>query len=76
MTRRSNAPYWILTRYGGQCANPRCRRGIKKGEEALYFPDTCRLLCNWEPCGRRAKPEVDVVAARSAKEGADNERAK
>ena len=58
MAKRSTAPYWILTRYGGQCANPQCRRGIRKDEEALYFPDTCRLLCNWEPCGRRAELEM------------------
>lgn len=58
MPRRSKAPYWITTHYGGRCNNPDCRRGIKKGETALYFPATRTLLCSWEPCGPRADEEM------------------
>lgn len=48
--RRSNAPYWITTHYGGKC--DKCGFGIKKGETALYFPDTRNLLCAGDGCGK------------------------
>ena len=58
--RRSNAPYWIRTRYGGKCES--CRYGIKKGEEALYYPATKTILCAGQECGRRAWREMQEEA--------------
>jgi hypothetical protein len=58
--RRSNAPYWIIARYGGRCSNPQCQRGVKKGEEILYYPATKTFLCCYEPCGRKAQTDMDA----------------
>jgi hypothetical protein len=58
MTRRNLAPYWIRAHYGGQCSNPECRRGVKKGEDILYFPATKTFLCCYETCGQRAEREI------------------
>ena len=58
MTRRSNAPYWILTRYGGKC--DRCKLGIKKGEEALFYPATRVLLCAGQDCGRKEQRDMEL----------------
>ena len=65
MTRRTTGPYWIRANYGGRCANPSCGRGVKKGEDVLYFPATRRVLCCWEPCGPKA---YDEMKQRSANE--------
>ena len=58
--RRSYAPYWIKARYGGQCSNPQCLRGIKKGEDILYYPATKKVLCCYEPCGQQAQRDMDA----------------
>ena len=63
--RRTNAPYWIKTIYGGQCHG--CRRGIKKGESALYFPESKRLFCCYEPCGPKAEGELKAKAEEVAR---------
>ena len=60
MSRRSNAPYWITAHYGGKCSNPQCGRGVKKGEEILYYPATKTFLCCYEPCGQKAQREMDA----------------
>jgi len=64
MARRSNAPYWIITHFGGRCHN--CRRGIRKGEQALRFPDSRQLLCCYETCGPRAESELKARAEQEA----------
>jgi hypothetical protein len=61
MAPRTNAPYWITTHYGGRCDE--CRRGIKKGEDALYFPATKKLLCSFEPCGPKAEQDLQAKRA-------------
>ena len=61
MTRRSNAPYWILTHYGGVCS--RCKLGIKKGEQALYYPANKTLLCAGQNCGRQEQRDMDANRA-------------
>ena len=58
--RRSNAPYWLRTKYGGVCSH--CKLGIKKGEEALYFPATKTLLCAGQECGRQHQRDMDANA--------------
>lgn len=55
---RSNAPYWIKAHYGGKCSQ--CGRGVKKGEDILYYPATRTFLCSWEPCGQKAQREMDA----------------
>lgn len=50
------APFWITTRYGGKCAH--CKLGIKKGETALFYPETKKLLCSGNECGRRVVREA------------------
>jgi hypothetical protein len=56
MIRRSLAPYWILARYGGKCDH--CKLGIKKGEQAFYFPGTKKLLCAGQECGRKTENDM------------------
>lgn len=68
MTRRNLAPYWILTRYGGKCEH--CKLGIKKGEQALYFPDTHKLLCAGNECGRQKERELKENAKDAVMYGA------
>lgn len=51
-----SAPYWITTKYGGVCAS--CRLGIRKGETALYYPGTKKLLCSGQECGRKVVKEA------------------
>ena len=58
MTRRSSAPYWLTTRYGGQCS--RCKLGIKKGEDALYYPASRTMLCAGQNCGRQEQRDMDA----------------
>ena len=52
------APFWLTTRFGGRCF--RCGMGIKKGEQALYYPASKTLLCQREPCGQRAQRDLDA----------------
>jgi ferredoxin len=49
-------PFWITTRYGGKCSS--CHLGIKKGEDALYYPGTKKLLCSGQECGRKVVQEA------------------
>ncbi len=56
MNRRSSAPFWLVTRYGAKCAG--CGFGIKKGEDALYFPATKQVLCAGDGCGKKAWREL------------------
>lgn len=58
MARRSNAPYWIKSHYGGKCS--KCGRGVKKGEDILYYPTTKTFLCCYEPCGQQAQRDMDA----------------
>jgi hypothetical protein len=60
---KRNMPMWLKARYGGKCSNPKCGRGIKKGEEILYYPASKRVLCCYEPCGQRAWRELETVRA-------------
>jgi len=64
MTRRSNAPYWIQTRYGGRCS--RCGFGIKKGSDALYYPVSRVLLCAGDGCGKKDQRDMDAEKADEA----------
>lgn len=65
MKRRSLAPYWILTHYGGKCCE--CGFGIKKGSDALYFPASKRVMCAGDGCAK--KYERDAKAMREMNEG-------
>jgi hypothetical protein len=56
--RRNSAPYWITTKFGGKCG--RCGLGIKKGEDALYFPADKRLLCARDCCGKQQQRDMDA----------------
>ena len=56
MKLNSKAPYWILTKYGAVCDH--CRLGIKKGESALFYPYTKKLLCAGQECGRKVVREA------------------
>ena len=58
MGRRSNAPYWLITRYGGKCSS--CGFGIKKGEDALYFPATRTVMCAGDGCGKEHQRRMDA----------------
>lgn len=58
--RRSNAPYWLTTRYGGIC--DRCKQAIRKGEEALYYPSTRTTLCAGDSCGKQEQRDMDANA--------------
>ena len=58
MARRNNAPYWLVTRYGGKC--DRCGFGIKKGEDALYFPATRTVMCAGDGCGKAHQRRMDA----------------
>lgn len=55
---RTRAPFWLTTKYGGKCS--RCGLGIKKGEQALYYPSTKTLLCQREPCGQQEQRNMDA----------------
>ena len=48
--KAKRGPYWITTHYGAKCAT--CGFGIKKGETALYFPETKKVLCAGDGCGK------------------------
>ncbi len=56
MKLNPRAPYWITTKYGGVCSH--CKLGIKKGESALYYPFTRKLLCAGQECGRKVVEEA------------------
>ena len=56
MKLNPRAPYWITTKYGGVCSH--CKLGIKKGESALYYPFTRKLLCAGQECGRKVVREA------------------
>jgi hypothetical protein len=56
--QRNTAPYWLKTRYGGKCS--RCGFGIKKGEDALYFPATKKVMCAGDGCGKQHQREMDA----------------
>ena len=57
---RSAAPFWLKTKFGGSCS--RCKLGIKKGEDALYFPPSKTLLCSGESCGKQHQRDMDANA--------------
>ncbi len=57
---RSTAPYWLKAIYGGICS--RCQGPVKKGEDILYFPQTKRLLCAGDSCGRQHQRDMDANA--------------
>ena len=54
--RRSSRPFWLKTRFGGKCS--RCGLGIKKGEDAFYYPADRSILCARDPCGKQAERDL------------------
>jgi hypothetical protein len=38
----------------------RCKLGIKKGEEALYYPASKTMLCAGQCCGRQEQADMDA----------------
>jgi hypothetical protein len=59
VSRRNNAPYWLVTRFGGKCCQ--CGFGIKKGEDALYFPATKKVMCAGDGCGKQYQRDVEAA---------------
>ena len=53
-------PKWITVRYSGECR--KCRRTIKRGEEAFYYPRTKSLYCKGE-CGDAAERDFESCVA-------------
>lgn len=59
--RRTIAPpHWIIARYGGVCTH--CKLGIKKGENALYFPASRTMLCSGQECGKQYERDAAANA--------------
>jgi hypothetical protein len=54
-------PYWLTAKFSSACSNPLCQRTIKKGEQVFYYPKTCRVLCNMEPCGKTASRDFEAA---------------
>lgn len=58
MARFNGDPYWMTTRYPGECKG--CKKAIRKGERAFYFPKGRRLLCG--TCGDEADAKFRAEA--------------
>jgi len=56
MRRGNTTPYWIKTKFGGKCS--RCGFGVKKGEDALYFPATRTIMCAGDGCGKQHERDM------------------
>jgi hypothetical protein len=50
-------PYLIKARFVGQCSNSHCKCPIKPGDEALYYPNSRKLVCR--EC---ATPTLEALA--------------
>ena len=55
MARYSRDPYWMTTRYAGECAG--CDKKIPKGARAYYYPNGRRIFC--EGCGNAKSAEFE-----------------
>jgi len=60
MRRYKCDPRWINVRFKGECA--RCRRAIRTGEYAFYYPEDRSLYCAAEECGGAASREFSARA--------------
>jgi len=52
-------PRWITVRYSGECRG--CKRTIKRGEDAFYYPRTKSLYCKGA-CGQAASRDFESCA--------------
>jgi len=53
-------PYWITTRYAGECSN--CGEVIPRGERAFYYPKGRYLYCKHNGCGDTAAADFNSCA--------------
>lgn len=60
MRRYKCDPRWINVRFKGECV--RCRRAIRTGERAFYYPEDRSLYCAAEQCGGAASREFSARA--------------
>ena len=54
-------PHWIAVRFEGECV--RCKRPIRPGERAFYYPECRSLCCEAAECGRAASREFTAGAS-------------
>ena len=52
MARYRRDPRWIEVRFEGECA--KCKRPIRRGERAFFYPEDRALYCDGEECGKAA----------------------
>ena len=52
MAKYKSDPRWISAKFDGSCA--RCKRVIRRGERAFYYPQDRSLYCEQESCGQAA----------------------
>ncbi len=52
MAKYKSDPRWLNVKFDGSCA--RCKRPIRRGERAFYYPRDCSLNCDSENCGQAA----------------------
>jgi hypothetical protein len=60
MPRYKSDPRWINVKFDGACV--RCKRPIRRGERAFYFPEDRLLYCEREECGKAASREFGARA--------------
>ncbi|SRR5579875_3002070 len=60
MPRYKSDPRWINVKFDGACV--RCKRPIRRGEQAFYFPSDRSLYCESEECGKAASREFGARA--------------
>jgi hypothetical protein len=59
MTQRGGDPYWLRTKRLGTCSG--CQQPIKVGQQAFWYPATRSLLCDAEPCGKKASRDFEAA---------------
>lgn len=63
MPRYSRDPRWIKAKFESQCSRRECQCTIKRGEDAFYYPNGRKILCQKDECGGQASREFSAAAA-------------
>lgn len=69
MSRYSGDPRWIKARFTSRCSRKCCHREIKKGDDAFYYPNGKKILCDADECGGQASRDFAAAAADDAMMG-------
>ena len=60
MARYSNDPRWVTARFDSECTG--CRKTIRRGQPAFYYPRTRDVLCDRDDCGGQASRDFEAAA--------------